>query len=653
MYIQVKLLNGFQQELTYSTPKDWNTTDLLGSIVEVPLQKRTEYALVIKVMITLDTPVEYQIKEAAKQELLPNNPFYKKFIRQLARYYACEEMTFYKRVRRFLAEKEISDVMPSIEIATQSTTQLTQDQSAIVDCIGNQLGKEYYPALIHGVTGSGKTEIYKQLILQNFAQHKSTILLLPEVSLAVQFQKILTAQLPTHLKIVGFHSATSSTEKRTVWQHMMLETPLVLIGVHLPLLLPLQNLGLIIIDEEHETSFQEKKYPKVHTKEAALMRAQIEKIPIVLGSATPSIASLYNVQHKNWQLFELKKRFAGNFPTIQMVKLTKETKRAQYWISSELEQAIEDRLTKKEQIIIFINRRGYSFFVQCSECGFIPTCTQCSVSLTLHDNGILKCHYCNKTQPATETCAACKSSKLLKKGIGTQQAVSILQKLFPHARIDRADLDATVNKKKWQKVINDFEQGNLDILVGTQTITKGYHFPKVTLVGILWADINLNLPSYHNAETTLQQLIQVAGRAGRQSDQSLVIIQHLIDHPVFSYINEVNYREFYAYEIEKRSLVQYPPCVRFAEIEVRAYEEAIVEKDADSIANELDMLISKHNLSIQLLGPVAPAVHKIQNVYIRKLYFKSADINQMLNAFNSIDKNIYQSMLFFTPNPTQ
>ena len=380
---------------------------------------------------------------------------------------------------------------------------------------------------------------------------KSSLLLLPEVSLAAQFARLLKGQLPSNIPLYSFHSATSVKEKKELWQKLLHNQPVVIVGVHMPLLLPLPHLGLIIIDEEHEVGFQEKKHPKIHTKEAAFLRAQISSIPIIAGSATPSITSLYNVEHKGWHYFELKKRFAGDFPKITVVKLTEQKGRKNFWISAELDAALAQQLAKKEQTIVFLNRRGYSFFMQCKECGFIPHCVQCSVSLTLHNKAhqdaqsasikgdpsnshstanrsgnsragaahlltnrstvdCLLCHYCAYTSPVPQSCSSCKAgaSSLLKKGIGTQQVVTVLEKLFPQARIARADLDSTLNKKKWIQTIKDFEAGAIDILVGTQTITKGYHFPRVTLVGILWADINLSLPFYNAAEVTLQQLIR-------------------------------------------------------------------------------------------------------------------------------------------------
>lgn len=654
MFIHVKLLNGFQQTLTYSVPKEWDTQNLLGSLVQVPLRNRFETAYVTHLFSEIDSTINYAIKAAHLREYLPDDPHYNKFNQQMSTYYALDPLYMLKRIRNFLHEKEyIADVQAAAEINTTAIT-LTLEQQHIVTTLKPVIeNPTYFPSLIHGVTGSGKTEIYKQLILQTHNTGKTTLLLLPEVSLAVQFTTLLRKQLPEHIIIVGFHSATSVKEKRTLWHYLQHKKPLVIIGVHLPLLLPVPLLGLIIVDEEHEIGYQEKKFPRINTKEAAILRAQLHNIPIILGSATPCLSSLYNVKTRGWHFFSLKKRFAGAFPNITLVKLTGKTKRAHFWLSTELEKSITEQLEKKEQTIIFLNRRGFSFFIQCKKCGLIPSCTNCSVSLTLHNNHILKCHYCGLAQPEYTACPGCKASneQFIKKGIGTQQVVSILEKLFPQARIGRADMDTTVNKKNWSKTITDFEAGNLDILVGTQTITKGYHFPKVTLVGILWADINLGLPVYNAAEVTLQQLIQVAGRAGRQSAESKVIVQHMLDHPLFNYLQEITYPDFYEAEMVNRAAVQYPPFIRLADIELRHDNPTIVDKEAEKLADYFIQYSVTHKLDVTVLGPAQPAVHKIKNVHIRKIYLKSKYIKSLLHLYNSIDRSSFFSFILFTPNP--
>jgi primosomal protein N' (replication factor Y) (superfamily II helicase) len=511
----------------------------------------------------------------------------------------------------------------------------------------------YEPTLLHGVTGSGKTEVYIQLIIHAFNQGKTTILLLPEVTLSLQFERLLRSKLPEEIAIFGFHCASTAKNKKNLWRALVEQKPILIVGVHMPIMLPIAQLGLIIIDEEHEVGFQEKKHPKINTKEAALLRAYIAHIPILLGSATPSITSLYNVNHKNWALFELKNRFAGAFPTVKTVTLNDKKERRQFWISRELEHALIDRLHKKEQAIIYINRRGLCFFLQCSSCSFVFSCINCSVSLTPHKDGILYCHYCDYSLSSPSACPACKKNErsFIKKGIGTQQIVTILEKLLPKARIARADLDTTSQKKAWHETVEKFTQKELDILVGTQTITKGYHFPNVTLVGVIWADLNLNFPLYNASETTLQRLIQVAGRAGRQHHESLVIVQTMSDHPIFSYLNEIEYRSFYEHELENRALCNYPPFKRLVLIELKNIQESTLEQEALDCARTIRDYAHQKNLSVTILGPAQPLVSKIMNTHVRQMYLKGDSITELIILFKVAQHKKYASSLFFTPNP--
>ena len=542
----------------------------------------------------------------------------------------------------------------SEEKCVAKTVTLTDEQQKI--CAGimpHIITPQFTPTLIHGVTGSGKTEIYKRLIQQAIAQRKTVLLLLPEVTLALQFANLMKAQLNADIQIFSFHSGCTGKEKTDLWKALLRQEPLLIIGVHLPILLPIANLGLIIVDEEHDPGYQEKKHPKINTKEAAIWRAKLANIPIVLGSATPSITSLHNAKTKGWLFFELKKRFAGSFPTIKTVFLSDKKLRRNFWISQELENQLKACLKRKEQAIIFLNRRGYSFFVQCKACSFIFECKRCSVSLTLHEHNELACHYCDYRTTLPDACTQCRApeKEFLKKGIGTQQVVSILEKMLPYARIARADMDTTVKKNTWQETVENFKNGAIDILVGTQTITKGYHFPNVTLVGVLWADLNLHFPIYNASETTLQQLIQVAGRAGRQRDSSTVIVQSMSDHRIFEFINEVDYPRFYEAEIETRTMVGYPPCKRLVEIEMKHNNVTLLEREADRLMRELRMHQSSITANIIILGPAKPPVHKIKNTHSRKIYLKAENHNDLVRLFQKIDQNSYRSALFFTPNP--
>lgn len=657
MFIQVKLLNGFKQFLTYQVPVEWPAIPLQGLLVRVPLKEKLVPALVIKQMNTLNEPTSFTIKPAHSIEQLPDDEHYQTFIAQLAHYYQIEKSIFIRRIYHFIENHDPEEVpiLAHQPEKTHQITLLTDEQQAVVDFMSPAITtSSYCPTLLHGVTGSGKTEIYKRLITHAHTQHKTTILLLPEVTLAIQFEAIMRTQLPNTITIMPFHSATTTKQKQALWHALLHKQSILIIGVHLPILLPIVNLGLIIVDEEHEVGYQEKKHPKINSKEAALMRAKLANVPILLGSATPSIASLYNVEHKGWHFFQLKKRFTGAFPVVKTVLLPDKKQRRSFWISQELETSIKNRLAKKEQTILFLNRRGFSFFVQCKECSYVFECRNCSVSLTLHENDLLACHYCGITKYLPSACPTCKAAntEFIKKGVGTQQLVTILKKLFPHARIERADLEVTARKKIWQQLITDMHNGTIDILVGTQTITKGFHFPHVTLVGIIWADLNLHFPIFNAAETTLQQLIQVAGRAGRQRMESQVIVQTMIDHPIFSYLNEIDYPQFYQYEIESRQLVHYPPFIRLAQIELKHHRMDILEKEAMALVNWLIATAAAKKYDITILGPAKPPVYKINKLEARTIYLKCATIGPILQLYSQITHYCYKSSLYFTPNPT-
>ncbi len=655
MFIQVRLLKGFPQPLLYEVPTNLAQHDLTGSIVRVPIQKRIAQALVLRTF-SYKPNSTFEIRLIEGIETLPNDTHYMPFIQHLAQYYQTEPTYYLKRIHQFVVQKPIAET-PAIEKPEHKIAnkiELTDEQQRVFDFVHpNITQSKFTPTVLHGVTGSGKTEVYKKLIEHAYAEQKTTLLLLPEVTLALQFERLLKQQLSSDITLLSFHSASSAKDKKMIWQRLLNEQPTVIIGVHVPILLPLPNLGLIIVDEEHEVGYQEKKHPKTNTKEAAIMRAKLHNIPIVLGSATPSVNTLYNVKQRGWHFFQLKKRFAGHFPDINIVNLTDKKQRRNFWISQALQNAIKDRLQKKEQIILFLNRRGHSFFVQCKLCSFIFECKNCSVSLTLHENNLLNCHYCGYHRVLPPECPTCEQPEknFIKKGVGTQKLVTIVQNLFPAARIARADMDTSTKKKEWKKTMEDFTNGDLDMLIGTQTITKGYHFPKVTLVGIIWADLNLHFPRYNATETTLQQLIQVAGRAGRQTDESLVILQTMAEHHAFNYMHEVDYLKFYHDEIAVRKEVNYPPCTRLVEIEIRAPNEQQVELDANNIIDQLFDANDRLELNAAILGPAKPPVHKIKNSFSRVIYLKIDSMHYAYQLFEAIGKKQYKSSVYFTPNP--
>jgi primosomal protein N' (replication factor Y) (superfamily II helicase) len=659
MYAKVLLLNGFEKELWYAIPEHIRSTLAIGSVVRVPIQRRNESALVIDCIPEPTQSLPFAVKDIHSLEPFPQDPHYTPFITKAANFYLLDPLYFYQRLHHFVKSHDADhDVAISQEpVIPNSDIILTEEQQTIVNYVSPHITTpQFTPTLIHGVTGSGKTEVYKRLITQAITEGKSVFLLLPEVTLALQFEHLLRHQLP-NIQIIGFHSASKVSEKKVLWENLIDQKPMLILGVHLPIMLPCANLGLIIVDEEHESGFQEKKHPKINSKEMALLRAQHYAIPIILGSATPSVNSLYNAQRHNWKTFSITKRFSGNFPKIYKVLLSSQSqqRRKTFWVSKELELGIKDCLSRKEQAIIFINRRGYSFFVQCKACGFIFQCPHCSVSLTLHveHNNQLRCHYCDYKKPLPIACPECKASdkEFIKKGIGTQQVVQIFKELFPSAIIERADLDSTSKKRSWQSTVEQFRDGEIDILIGTQTITKGYHFPKVTLVGILWADLNLHFPLYNASETTLQQLIQVAGRAGRQCANSRVIVQAMHDHPVFDYLDEIRYRTFCEREREARQETFYPPYARLACIELKHNEAKQIDHDAQYLGEELRKYNDQEKLGVIILGPALPLVSRVQNCEIRHIVLKAEKYTSLHKLLTHAHRQQLHSRFFIVMNP--
>lgn len=653
MLINVKLLQYASKTFTYAVPQALQDQIMHGQLVQVPLKKQIVPAMVQSIDSSGQT-YKFAIKSIVSIYPFPHDLTYGSFLQTIGHYYQTDPLSLLKRIQQFLSEKEHEEhaFVTAQDLSMAHQVLLTQEQEAVRQAIVPAIERKKHEVfLLHGVTGSGKTEIYKRLAQVALEQGTSVILMLPEVSLALRFTQLFTTYF-SGVSVIGFHSAASVTQKKLLWSALLGAKPVVIVGVHMPVLLPIANLGLIIVDEEHDHGYQEKKHPKLHSRDMAILKASMYKIPVVLGSATPSLQSLYNVKKRCWTKLHMHQRFAGKFPRVQLVSMQENKKRKNFWITDQLFQAIQERLEKREQTIIFLNRRGYSFFVQCP-CSFVFVCYQCSVSLTLHGDQTLNCHYCGHKQALVGRCPACNvhADQFLKKGIGTQQVVAILQKLFPSARIERADMDTTIKKRSWANTVAQMQEGEIDILVGTQSITKGYHFPGVTLVGVLWADLNLHFPMYNAAETCLQQLIQVAGRAGRQSDDSLVIIQAFDAHPIFQFLNEIDYQKFYDHEIAKRIEVGYPPYLHIAEIELKGNNQAQVEIEARVVAAALKESALQQKIDVQILGPIQSMVYKVKSVFSQKLYLKSMSRSQMIELFAQLQKDNLQSSIYFTIDP--
>jgi len=686
MYIRVRLINSFNRILIYAVPKDWPTADaLLYSMVVVPLQKRLVCGVIVAV---IEQPSPQETLFTIRLALSYNQSFldmrFKRFIAHCAAYYCVHIPQVYMRIASgFLSlqkQKQVVDFVNKAALGIDGSCSsfasgslsgiteqslgssgsrkyiLTNEQRAALQILVEQQclcerGEKGKPVLLYGVTGSGKSEVYIEFFTRMLASGKSCLFLLPEVTLAIRFTFLLKERFG-EWAVYGYHSATSAAEHRAVWQQVYEQKACIIVGVHMPIFLPLGNLGCIVVDEEHESGYQEKRQPKMNTREIALMRATIYNIPIVLGSATPSIHALAMVEQGRWICARLQERFFRTaLPHIKTVSLLGQKKRRFFWLSQELIDAIEKRLACGEQTMLFLNRRGYSFFVQCSNCGEIEMCPHCGVSLTLHrlDGVVLRCHYCRFQKEYPQRCLQCQSQIFIDKGIGTQQIVHAISSLFPTCRVARADLDATVDRKKWKDIVQRMLDGSLDILVGTQTITKGYHFPRVTLVGIIWAESSLSFPFYNASETGIQQLIQVAGRSGRESGCGEVIIQTIIDHPALAYVQEDRYEAFYQFERDFRKKLLYPPYIRFVEIELRHEDQQKLARVAQQMAAAIR---SAYSGIITVLGPAEPTVKRVQNLYVQKMYCKAERYESMQEAYKNIVEHYSDDCAcFFTPSP--
>ena len=670
-YVLVRLLNGFAKPLLYTIPTEFQQTDLNDTIVEVPLRNKLQPALVLKTL-TKKPRVTYPLRAISGVQALPTDTQYHQFVTTVARLYDTQPLTLYQRLRSFVAsslspsprrgssDDDLDATIP-LDTTYQPTPRavtLTDEQQHAVDAImPSVISPSFAPQVLHGVTGSGKTEVYVALMRTALQQRRSILFLCPEISLARRFESVLRDKLPEDTAVYGFYSGVKKSEKEALWQAVLQGKPVVVVGVHLPVLLPLTNLGLIVVDEEHESGFAEKNAPQINSKHAALIRAQQYGVPIVLGSATPSVATLYHAEQQKWPVFRLTKRFAGAFPTVEHVVLGPPHKRKHFWFSERLLQNITTTLAKGEQIILYVNRRGFSSCAQCTHCGELFSCSNCAVSMKVHmqrdaagnDSPELRCHYCDAAQLLPPRCPQCKApgSNLQYKGIGTQQVVTQLKKLFPQARIARADTDVSRRKKEWAHTIEQFSNHELDMLVGTQIITKGYHFPRVTMVGVLWGDSGLHFPTYNAHEVALQQLLQVAGRAGRASSGSRVIVQSFAEHDIFNFLSEERYEQFYRHEITQRTEGGYPPCGRLLQVTMKNSDERQLCQDAALLTKRLSDAAGD---DVMVLGPATPVVGKIARQHVRQILLKAGSFKALYTSWEAVKRGDMPSSVSVLPS---
>lgn len=478
--------------------------------------------------------------------------------------------------------------------------------------------------LIHGITGSGKTEVYLALIEEMVKRGKQVIVLIPEIALT--YQTVLRFYKCFGNRVSVINSSLSQGEKYDQCERAKKGEIDVIIGPRSALFTPFPRLGLIIIDEEHENTYKSEAMPKYHARETAIEIARMHGGFVVLGSATPSLESYYQAKNGEYRLYELTKRQAGGeLPTVYTVDLREELREGNRSIfSRKLHSLLEERLNKGEQSILFLNRRGYAGFISCRACGYVMKCPHCDVSLSEHKNGKLVCHYCGYEEPKVSKCPACGSKYILGFRAGTQQIEEALHKEFPMARVLRMDADTTKTKDSYEEILGAFANGEADILIGTQMIVKGHDFSNVTLVGILAADLSLHINDYRAGERTFQLLTQAAGRAGRGEKRGEVVIQ-TYDPEHYSIVHAANqdYAAFYEEEILYREMLLYPPAAHMLAILVTSPEEA----DGMRLAEELGRLIKG---KAQVIGPACASIGRIQDIYRFMLYVKHGEYGRLV-----------------------
>ena len=599
---------------------------LLGLEYQAVDQKKVKTQSWYEVNLAQLEGVEISARAKKKLELrdyLLSNPE-SASLASLLESYSREQVNFFvEQGAVTIVQKEVQRSAAYFEgIEASQPLELNPEQRQARDAVVSAIGSHQPPFLLQGITGSGKTEVYLQIIQGALDKGKTAILLVPEISLTPQMTERFIARFGD--KVAILHSGLSNGEKYDEWRKVERGDAQVVVGARSAIFAPLKNLGVMIIDEEHEATYKQDSNPRYHAREVAILRAQYNQAVLVLGSATPSLESRARAGKGVYQHLRLTQRAnpLARIPEVQVIDFRdhigqNETSN----FTPPLLEAIQDRLTKKEQVVLMLNRRGYSSFVMCRECGTVDTCPNCDISLTLHmDTKTMNCHYCGFSKDIPQFCPNCKSHSIRYYGTGTQKAYDELAELFPQARILRMDVDTTRKKGSHQALLDQFGRGEADILLGTQMIAKGLDFPNVTLVGVLNADTALNLPDFRSSERTFQLLTQVAGRAGRAEKAGQVLIQsYNPQHYAIRFAKDQDYEGFYAYEMGIRRQLGYPPYYFTIGITLSHKKEEEVVKRAYEVMNILRSGLSETS---NILGPTPKPIARTHNLYHYQILIK-------------------------------
>lgn len=606
--------------LTYLLPSNVNLTR--GCSVIAPLGKRKTTAVVLgpgdaDFNIEKLKPLEHENPE---RRPLPEP--YLKWAEWLANYYVHplgQVLELFFPPLKKEGRKKSSD-LHALRTISKPRPIPTEEQSSVVESITSAKGFQVH--LLFGVTGSGKTEVYLNLIERALKQGKKSLVLVPEISLTPQLLSRFMDRFGDQIAVI--HSHLTEREKTNQWWDMIDNKKMVLIGARSALFCPIEDLGIIILDEEHESSFKQDEKLRYHARDAAVMLARELQIPVVLGSATPSLESWNNCKLGKYQLHRLTSRATMMpMPTVKVIDLRAKDSEADddddkmFWSSPQLTDAIRTRLAKNEQSAIFLNRRGIAHSAFCKGCGHKEECPNCSIALTLHGKSHLVCHYCDYQKSLPEICPTCKEFELKSLGLGTEKIEEDLRATFPHAKIMRADRDEIQNRAQLEELIASVESGETNLLVGTQMIAKGLDFPHLTLVGVAVADIGFNIPDFRAPERSFQLLSQVSGRAGRSKEGEVLIQTYNPDHPSVKFASLHDYEGFADLELLSRAELRYPPFGKLVLFKFASLNKVVCSNFADAFAERLHTFVarSKSGIEIEVLGPAEAPIFKLRNQF--------------------------------------
>src|SRR2546426_2658000 len=610
-YVRVIIDRAIQRELDYSVPETLAERIGIGSRVRVPFRDKSALATVLATLEHSDAkgirPIEALVGEAPaiSESLL-------ELAKWMSTYYCCPLELREEAVERDPHADEQFVATTNLELNAEQVLALKKVADAVA------APETTKPILLHGVTGSGKTEIYLQAIRTALERDKSAIVLVPEISLTPQtVERFKSRFAEMHEVVAVLHSHLSQGERHDEWHKLHSGRARIVIGARSAVFAPLKDLGLIIVDEEHETTYKQEEAPRYHARDVAVVRAKIEKCAVVLGSATPSLESYQNATTGKYELLALTQRVDDQrMPLMRIVDLRQERRKEKIApiLSEKLSQAIADRLEKREQTILFLNRRGFSTSLLCSNCGEARNCPNCSVALTFHRHmARLSCHLCGHTAAVPKKCPECGKDALIYAGFGTEKVESTVSHLFPKANVRRMDADSMTRKEAYRETLRNFRTGKIDILVGTQMIAKGLHFPNVTLVGIINADLALHLPDFRAGERTFQLLTQVAGRAGRGETAGEVFVQTYTPFsPSIQFARHHDFSGYFQQELEFRERCDFPPFKHAILITVRSAHEGRAKLSAETLKRRLKEALPDEFI----LGDATPApLEKLQGQF--------------------------------------